>query len=89
MDRSGVAGRSMDALDGAECRRLLATASMGRIAFTEGAMPAIQPASFAVSGGDVLIPTGPGTHLELSEATRDAAAHHRAKMAHSHFYHSV
>jgi uncharacterized protein len=72
MDRFGVAGRSMavddgerrmDALDGAECRRLLATASIGRIAFTEGAMPAIQPASFAVSGDDVLIPTGLGSKM--------------------------
>jgi hypothetical protein len=56
-------GRLVDVLDGAECRRLLTTASIGRIAFTEGAMPAIQPASFAVSGDDVFIPTGLGSKM--------------------------
>jgi nitroimidazol reductase NimA-like FMN-containing flavoprotein (pyridoxamine 5'-phosphate oxidase superfamily) len=72
MDRSDVAGRSMttagggrllDVLDGAQCRRLLAKASIGRIAFTEGAMPVIQPASFALSGEDVFIPTGLGSKM--------------------------
>jgi uncharacterized protein len=55
--------RLLAVLDEAECRRLLATASIGRVAFTEGAMPAIQPASFAVSGNDVLIPTGLGSKM--------------------------
>jgi nitroimidazol reductase NimA-like FMN-containing flavoprotein (pyridoxamine 5'-phosphate oxidase superfamily) len=55
--------RRLDVLDGAECRRLLATASIGRIAFTEGAMPAIQPASYTISGDDVLIPTGLGSKM--------------------------
>jgi len=55
--------RRLDVLDGAECRRLLATASIGRIAFTEGALPAIQPASFALRGEDVLIPTGLGSKM--------------------------
>ncbi len=55
--------RLLAVLDEAECRRLLATASVGRVAFTEGAMPAIQPASFAVSGNDVLIPTGLGSKM--------------------------
>ena len=55
--------RLLAVLDEAECRRLLATASVGRVAFTEGAMPAIQPASFAVSGNDVLIPTGMGSKM--------------------------
>jgi hypothetical protein len=55
--------RLLDVLDEAECRRLLATARMGRVAFTEGAMPTIQPASFTVSGNDVLIPTGLGSKM--------------------------
>jgi uncharacterized protein len=55
--------RLLAVLDEAECRRLLATASIGRVAFTEGAMPAIQPASFAVSRNDVLIPTGLGSKM--------------------------
>ncbi|GAB4079194.1 pyridoxamine 5'-phosphate oxidase family protein [Modestobacter muralis] len=50
-------------LDGAECRRLLGTASVGRIAFTEGAMPTIQPASYALRGDDVVIPTGLGSKM--------------------------
>jgi nitroimidazol reductase NimA-like FMN-containing flavoprotein (pyridoxamine 5'-phosphate oxidase superfamily) len=53
----------MGVLDGVECRQLLGTASIGRIAFTEGAMPAIQPASFAVRGNDVVIPTGLGSKM--------------------------
>jgi len=55
--------RLLNVLDEAESRRLLATACMGRVAFTEGAMPTIQPASFAVSGNDVLIPTGLGSKM--------------------------
>ena len=55
--------RLLDVLDEAECRRLLPTAWMGRVAFTEGAMPAIQPAAFTVSGNDVLIPTGLGSKM--------------------------
>ena len=55
--------RLLAVLDEAECRRLLATASIGRVAFTDAAMPAIQPASFAVSGNDVLIPTGLGSKM--------------------------
>src|SRR6476661_5622347 len=55
--------RLLDVLDEAECRRLLATARMGRVAFTERAMPTIQPASFVVRGNDVLIPTGLGSKM--------------------------
>src|SRR6195952_3609527 len=55
--------RLLDVLDGTECRRLLATASIGRIAFTEGALPAIQPASYALRAEDVLIPTGLGSKM--------------------------
>jgi uncharacterized protein len=55
--------RRLDVLDETECRQLLATASMGRIGFTEGAMPAIQPASFVLGGQDVLIPTGLGSKM--------------------------
>jgi hypothetical protein len=44
-------------LDEAECRRLLATASVGRISFTDGALPAIVPVPFALHEGQVLVPT--------------------------------
>jgi hypothetical protein len=55
--------RRLDVLDMAECRRLIATSAIGRIAFSEAAMPSIQPASFAVSGDDVVIPTGRGSKM--------------------------
>jgi hypothetical protein len=55
--------RLLHVLDLAECRRLLATVAIGRIAFTEAAMPSIQPAAFAISGDDVVIPTGLGSKL--------------------------
>jgi uncharacterized protein len=55
--------RLLHVLDTAECRRLLATATIGRMAFTEAAMPSIQPAAFAINGEDVVIPTGLGSKL--------------------------
>ena len=55
--------RLLHVLDMAECRRLLTTAAIGRIAFTEAAMPSIQPAAFAINGEDVVIPTGLGSKL--------------------------
>ena len=50
--------RQLHALDVAECRRLLPTAAIGRIAFTDAAMPVIRPAAFTLGGDDVFIPTG-------------------------------
>ncbi|MCW2684070.1 MAG: pyridoxamine 5-phosphate oxidase-related FMN-binding protein [Blastococcus sp.] len=58
-----VGERLLEVLDVAECRRLLAGAEIGRIAFTEAALPAIQPASFVLSGEDLFIPTGPSSKL--------------------------
>jgi uncharacterized protein len=55
---TGQCEGQLEVLDVPQCRRLLTTASIGRIAFTEAALPAIQPARFEVSGQDVLIPTG-------------------------------
>jgi nitroimidazol reductase NimA-like FMN-containing flavoprotein (pyridoxamine 5'-phosphate oxidase superfamily) len=57
--------RLLDILDVVECRRLLASAAVGRIAFTEAAMPVIQPASFVLRGEDVFIPTGPSSTLAV------------------------
>jgi hypothetical protein len=57
--------RLLDVLDAVECRRLLASADIGRIAFTEAAMPVIQPASFVLRGEDVFIPTGPTSRLAV------------------------
>jgi uncharacterized protein len=43
-------------LDEGECRRLLGEATIGRISFTDGALPAIVPVPFALHEGQVLIP---------------------------------
>lgn len=62
--------RRLEVLDDAECRRLLAGGVIGRLAFTENALPAIQPLHFVVHGGRVLIPTGLGT--KVAAASRGA-----------------
>lgn len=51
---------ALDALSPAECRRLLSTVPIGRLAFTVGALPTIQPMHFEVRGDDVLIPSRRG-----------------------------
>jgi hypothetical protein len=50
-------------LDETECRRLLATAAVGRISFTDGALPAIVPVPFALAEGLVLIPARQGSAM--------------------------
>jgi hypothetical protein len=47
-------------LDEVECRRLLATATVGRISFTDDALPAMVPVPFALAEGQVLIPAQDG-----------------------------
>jgi nitroimidazol reductase NimA-like FMN-containing flavoprotein (pyridoxamine 5'-phosphate oxidase superfamily) len=53
----------LQALDRAECLRLLGTVSVGRIVFSEQALPAIQPVNFTVEGSDVFIRTSGGAKL--------------------------
>jgi uncharacterized protein len=48
--------RVREVLDEAECRRLLATTETGRLGFTDAALPAIDPVSFTVHDGHVMIP---------------------------------
>jgi uncharacterized protein len=47
---------SIEQLDEVECRRLLGTTRLGRLSFTDGALPAILPVAFAVHDGSVFIP---------------------------------
>jgi uncharacterized protein len=58
--------RELEVLDDAECRRLLGTASIGRLAFSEGALPAIEPVAFALDGDRVLIPTPAGSRAAVA-----------------------
>ncbi|KAB2352246.1 pyridoxamine 5'-phosphate oxidase family protein [Actinomadura rudentiformis] len=64
-DRSGL-----EILGDAECWALLESAPLGRIVFTDRALPAIQPVNFALCDGDVIIRTSPGS--KLAAATRGA-----------------
>jgi nitroimidazol reductase NimA-like FMN-containing flavoprotein (pyridoxamine 5'-phosphate oxidase superfamily) len=51
------------ALDEPECRRLLAAGTVGRLGFTDGALPAILPVVYLLQHGNVLIPSGPRDRL--------------------------
>lgn len=50
-------------LDRGQCLRLLRTVPIGRIVFTESALPAIQPVNFTLDGTDVIIRTSGGGKL--------------------------
>ncbi|MEV4223341.1 pyridoxamine 5'-phosphate oxidase family protein [Nonomuraea sp. NPDC049725] len=55
-------------LSRAECLRLLGSAPIGRIVFTDRALPAVQPVTFCLDGERIVIRTGPGS--KLAAATR-------------------
>ena len=52
--------RVLEVLDEAECRRLLGTVRVGRLGFTEGALPAIVPVPFALAVDSLVIPARRG-----------------------------
>jgi nitroimidazol reductase NimA-like FMN-containing flavoprotein (pyridoxamine 5'-phosphate oxidase superfamily) len=56
-------------LAAAECLRLLASVPVGRIVYTQRAMPAVELVNFALDGGDIVIRTDPGS--TLAAATHD------------------
>ena len=60
--------RQLSELDEEECRELLGTAVIGRLAFTEGALPAIQPVHFSLLGEHIYIPTRPGSKVAAATA---------------------
>ncbi|MCW2510929.1 MAG: pyridoxamine 5-phosphate oxidase-related FMN-binding protein [Modestobacter sp.] len=62
--------RLSEVLDEAECRRLLGGAVVGRLGFTENALPAIQPVSFAMAEDEIIIPTRQGS--KVAAASRGA-----------------
>jgi uncharacterized protein len=55
--------RDVEVLDEAQCLSLMGTVPLGRIAFTEGALPAVQPVAFALGDGEVFIPTHRGSRV--------------------------
>lgn len=64
---------TLERLSAEECHALLATIPIGRIVFTENALPAIQPVNFVVDGQDIVVRTRRGSKL--------VAAAHRAIVA--------
>ena len=60
----------LEVLDPTECRRLLVSVPIGRIVFTDQAMPAVQPVNFLVHNGAIIVRTGEGS--KLAAASRDA-----------------
>ncbi|MFE9255333.1 pyridoxamine 5'-phosphate oxidase family protein [Streptomyces sp. NPDC006879] len=55
-ERQAAAPRRMRQLDRAEALRLLGTVSLGRIVFTERALPAVRPVSHLLDGEDIIVP---------------------------------
>ncbi|HEX4817516.1 MAG TPA: pyridoxamine 5'-phosphate oxidase family protein [Nonomuraea sp.] len=65
LDTSGL-----QVLSEQECLALLSTAPIGRIVFTDRALPAVQPVNFRLDGRYVVIRTSTGS--KLAAATRNA-----------------
>ncbi|MFG2004476.1 pyridoxamine 5'-phosphate oxidase family protein [Spirillospora sp. NPDC048911] len=65
IDRNGL-----EVLGDAECLALMRSAPIGRVVFTEQALPAVQPVGFVLDGDAVVIRTPPGT--KFAAATRGA-----------------
>jgi hypothetical protein len=61
VDRNGL-----EVLDRVECLRLLATATIGRVAVTVGALPVILPVNFRLVGEQIAFRTGVGTKLDAA-----------------------
>ena len=58
LDRHGL-----ETLDREQCLELLATRSVGRVAITINALPAIFPVNFALLDGDIVFRSSPGSKL--------------------------
>jgi nitroimidazol reductase NimA-like FMN-containing flavoprotein (pyridoxamine 5'-phosphate oxidase superfamily) len=51
-----------------ECRTLMATATVGRLAVTLGAVPVVMPVNFRLFDGDIVFATAEGTKLRSALA---------------------
>ncbi|WP_436762937.1 pyridoxamine 5'-phosphate oxidase family protein [Streptosporangium sp. V21-05] len=60
----------LEILSRQDCAALLLSASIGRIVFTDRALPAVQPVNFVLDGQDIVIRTAIGS--KLAAATSDA-----------------
>ncbi|WP_203417001.1 pyridoxamine 5'-phosphate oxidase family protein [Jiangella ureilytica] len=53
----------LEQLDRQTCYDLLSRTSIGRLVFTQGALPAIEPVRFSLDGHDVVVRAEQGLHL--------------------------
>lgn len=53
----------LEVLDRDECIRLLGSVPLGRVVFTDRALPAIQPVNFVLDGADVILCIATGSKL--------------------------
>jgi len=65
--------QSLEVLDRRQCLDLLATVQVGRLAFTEDALPAVQPVNFRMHRDDVIIRVAGGGKL-LAATTNSIVA---------------
>ena len=70
-DQDQVAG-GIEILSEQQCRELLASRDLGRIAFPVGDETEVFPVNYATDGTIVIFRTGPGTKLTQSTASRIA-----------------
>ncbi|CAM4205207.1 pyridoxamine 5'-phosphate oxidase family protein [Kibdelosporangium persicum] len=68
MDSAGL-----ELLSGPECLRLLAKVPIGRVVYTDRALPAVQPVTFALHERSVIIRTAAHTRLALAAAGKVVA----------------
>jgi uncharacterized protein len=60
----------LEVLTPQDCLSLLGSARIGRIAYTDQALPAVQPVTFVIDNDSVLVRTGDGA--QLASAARNA-----------------
>ncbi|WP_067472126.1 pyridoxamine 5'-phosphate oxidase family protein [Actinomadura hibisca] len=65
-DRTRYDRGGLEVLDADQCRSLLAGAPLGRIVFTDRALPAVQPVNFSMRGGDIVIRTSASSRLAVA-----------------------
>jgi hypothetical protein len=56
-----VGDRAREDLDEKECLRLLGSAEVGRLGYTQAALPAIQPVTYSLEDGALVMPADPGS----------------------------
>lgn len=72
MSESGRSDRDIEVLSEQQCRELLASRDLGRIAFSIGEQPEIFPVSYATDGSIVVFRTASGTKLQNAIKSRVA-----------------